>query len=135
MSSQHEYDDDVKERVDSVASPIDLQGAKIEETIYNPELKAAIENTNLDPWSRRAISLYFICMVGFLNAVSSGTYPRLLLRPCGNLSCALSSDPLSQQVSMARSWAVSTPCPSTRTTLATKRSAPAQVSVCILIIL
>ncbi|KAI0684423.1 general substrate transporter [Earliella scabrosa] len=72
MSSQHEYDDDVKERVDSVASPIDLQGAKIEETIYNPELKAAIENTNLDPWSRRAISLYFICMVGFLNAVSSG---------------------------------------------------------------
>ncbi len=74
MSSQHEYEEDIKERVESVASPTALQGAKIEETIFNAELKAALENTHLDPWSRRAFSLYFICMVGFLNAVSSGKF-------------------------------------------------------------
>ncbi|PIL37645.1 MFS general substrate transporter [Ganoderma sinense ZZ0214-1] len=61
-----------KERVDSPTSGTVDQGARIEDTIYNADLKAAIENTKLDPWSRRAISLYFICMVGFLNAVSSG---------------------------------------------------------------
>ena len=61
-----------KERIGSPTSGTAEQGARIEDTIYNADLKAAIDNTQLDPWSRRAISLYFICMVGFLNAVSSG---------------------------------------------------------------
>ena len=61
-----------EERVDSPTSETADKDARIEDTIYNADLKAAIDNTQLDPWSRRAISLYFICMVGFLNAVSSG---------------------------------------------------------------
>ena len=67
-----------KDRIDSPTSGTEDQGARIEDTIYNADLKAAIDNTQLDPWSRRAISLYFICMVGFLNAVSSGN----ALPPC-----------------------------------------------------
>ena len=66
----------IKDRVDSVASPAPLQGARIEKTIFHAELKEAIDNTKLDPFSRRAISLYFICIVGFLNAVSSGAWGR-----------------------------------------------------------
>ncbi|KAI0692185.1 general substrate transporter [Cerioporus squamosus] len=65
--------DDEKDSHDSIASPTGgLEGAKIEETIYNPELKAAIENTHLDPLSKRAIALYFACLVCFMNAVSNG---------------------------------------------------------------
>ncbi len=71
---QDDRDSIAKDRVESVASPAPLGGARIEETIYDAKLKEAIDNTKLDPFSRRAISLYFICMVGFLNAVSSGTW-------------------------------------------------------------
>ena len=69
---------DEKEPIDSPSSPVKFDGARIEETVYNANLKAAIDNTHLDPWSSRAISLYFICMVGFLNAVSSGQFIGLL---------------------------------------------------------
>ena len=64
----------------SVASPTTEEGqglARIEETIFNPELKAAIDKTQLDPLSRRAIALYFICMVAFMNAISSGASAAL----------------------------------------------------------
>ncbi|KAH9939329.1 general substrate transporter [Epithele typhae] len=54
----------------SVRSPT-FEG-RVEETVFKPELKEAIDNSKLDPWSRRAVALYFICMVGFMNAVSSG---------------------------------------------------------------
>ncbi|KAJ7062804.1 general substrate transporter [Mycena amicta] len=40
--------------------------------VYNPELKAAMAKTRLNGFSRRSFMLYFIVMVGFLNAVSSG---------------------------------------------------------------
>ncbi|KAK0205765.1 hypothetical protein DFS33DRAFT_1416311 [Desarmillaria ectypa] len=39
---------------------------------YNVNFSKAVETTSLDPWSKRAFKLYFIVMVGFLNAVSSG---------------------------------------------------------------
>lgn len=111
VPTRDDYDDidDVKDRGDSVASPTTIEGARIEETIYNAELKAAIENTKLDPWSRRAISLYFICMVGFLNAVSSGTH----MDRCRTRSHL--TPHLLAQVSMARSWAGSTPWTNTST--------------------
>ncbi len=88
---KHEGSYEEKERIDSPTSGTVDQGARIEDTIYNADLKAAIDNTKLDPWSRRAISLYFICMVGFLNAVSSGkssfhvhvSYSHLTLIPLG----------------------------------------------------
>ncbi|KAK0492650.1 hypothetical protein EDD18DRAFT_1079457 [Armillaria luteobubalina] len=38
----------------------------------NAEFSKAVETTLLDPRSKRAFKLYFIVMVGFLNAVSSG---------------------------------------------------------------
>ncbi len=67
------YEDDKLSR--DVSSPTGgLEGAKIEETIYNPELKAAIENTHLDPLGKRAIALYFACVVCFMNAVSNGAF-------------------------------------------------------------
>ena len=71
-----------EERVDSPTSGTLDKDARIEDTIYNADLKAAIDNTQLDPWSRRAISLYFICMVGFLNAVSSGMSSLLCHTSC-----------------------------------------------------
>ena len=62
----------------SVASPTAEEGlARIEETIFNPELKAAIDKTQLDPLSRRAIALYFIYIVAFMNAISSGASAAL----------------------------------------------------------
>ncbi|EEB96422.1 hypothetical protein MPER_04448 [Moniliophthora perniciosa FA553] len=45
--------------------------AKIEE-VYNTEYEKALVNTKLDPLSKRSLQLYFIVVVGFLNAVSSG---------------------------------------------------------------
>ncbi|ESK86811.1 hexose transport-related protein [Moniliophthora roreri MCA 2997] len=45
--------------------------AKIEE-VYNTEYEKALVNTKLDPLSKRSFQLYFIVVVGFLNAVSSG---------------------------------------------------------------
>ncbi|KAL1675416.1 general substrate transporter [Schizophyllum commune] len=67
-----------KKDVTSTTSPApeDASIAKVEEA-YNPELVKALENTRLDPLSRRAFSahllqLYFVIMVGFLNAASSG---------------------------------------------------------------
>ncbi|KAF9455228.1 hypothetical protein BDZ94DRAFT_870777 [Collybia nuda] len=65
-------DDDVKGR-SSVSSPgLDSTGhAKIEE-VYNADFQQAVANTNLNPGSKTSIQLYFIVMVGFLNAVSSG---------------------------------------------------------------
>ena len=62
---------DGKDLRDSIASP-DLPEAKIQETVFNPDLKAAIDNTHLDPLSRRAFALYLVCLVGFMNSVSSG---------------------------------------------------------------
>ncbi|KAJ7599106.1 general substrate transporter [Mycena floridula] len=50
----------------------------VEETVYNADFKAAVLATNLDPRSKRAFKLYFIVMVGFLNAVSSGFDGSLL---------------------------------------------------------
>ncbi len=65
-----------KDPRDSMASPTsDLQGAKIEETIFNPELMEAIANTHLDPLSKRAFALYGTCLVGFMCAISNGTFP------------------------------------------------------------
>ena len=61
-------DNDVKRNVTSPST----EDGRIEETVFNPDLKAAIENTHLDPLSRRAFALYFICLVAFMNAVSSG---------------------------------------------------------------
>ena len=66
--------DDAKDK-SSVMSPASgLEDAKIEETIFNPELREAIANSHLDALSRRAIALYLICLVGFMNAVSNGTF-------------------------------------------------------------
>ncbi|KAF5338177.1 hypothetical protein D9758_014717 [Tetrapyrgos nigripes] len=48
-----------------------LKNEKIE-MVYNSEYEKAVASTKLDPWSGRAFKLYFIVMVGFLNAVSSG---------------------------------------------------------------
>ena len=77
---QDSYDEG-KDLHDSLASPTSgLEGAKIEETIYNPEFKAAIENTHLDPLGRRAIALYLACTVCFMNAVSNGMVRPSVLR-------------------------------------------------------
>ncbi|KAJ7499905.1 general substrate transporter [Mycena latifolia] len=61
------FDDDVKS-----ASATDAQAPVAIAEVYNPALKAAIEKSDLKGWSRRSFMLYFIVMVGFLNAVSSG---------------------------------------------------------------
>ena len=55
----------------NIVSPTSEDG-RIVETVFNPDLKAAIENTRLDPLSRRAFALYLICMVAFMCAVSNG---------------------------------------------------------------
>ncbi|THU85454.1 general substrate transporter [Dendrothele bispora CBS 962.96] len=65
-------DEDYK--LSTIGSPTvpDLgEDAKIE-AVYNSEYEQALASTKLDPWSSRALKLYFIVMVGFLNAVSSG---------------------------------------------------------------
>ena len=69
-----------KDPNDSVMSPEPaLEGARIQETVFNPDLKAAIVNTHLDPLSRRAFALYFVCLVAFMNSVSSGKLFLLLM--------------------------------------------------------
>ncbi|KAK1224840.1 hypothetical protein PQX77_012257 [Marasmius sp. AFHP31] len=67
-ASHAHSEDDFKQSVPaSTPSPL----AKIEE-VYNTEYEKALANTSLDPLSKRSFQLYFIVMVGFLNAVSSG---------------------------------------------------------------
>ncbi|KAJ8090204.1 hypothetical protein AAF712_006187 [Marasmius tenuissimus] len=67
-ASHAHSEDDFKQQVPaSTPSPL----AKIEE-VYNTEYEKALANTSLDPLSKRSFQLYFIVMVGFLNAVSSG---------------------------------------------------------------
>ena len=69
-----------KDPNNSVMSPEPvLDGARIQETVFNPDLKAAIDNTHLDPLSRRAFALYFVCLVAFMNSVSSGRLFSLLM--------------------------------------------------------
>ncbi|KAF7294522.1 General substrate transporter [Mycena kentingensis (nom. inval.)] len=60
------FEDDVKSAGDvkSEDAPVAM--------VYNTTLKEAANKTNLDALSRRSFMLYFIVMVGFLNAVSSG---------------------------------------------------------------
>ncbi|KAJ7277557.1 general substrate transporter [Mycena rebaudengoi] len=60
------FDDDVKSAPSS-----DNRNVAIAE-VYNPNLKAAVAKTKLNGFSRRSFMLYFVVMVGFLNAVSSG---------------------------------------------------------------
>ncbi|KAK0209675.1 general substrate transporter [Armillaria fumosa] len=63
------FDEDIK---GSPASPV-LYSSPINRVDgYNAEFSKAVETTLLDPRSKRAFKLYFIVMVGFLNAVSSG---------------------------------------------------------------
>nr|GAT54792.1 general substrate transporter [Mycena chlorophos] len=50
----------------------EVQGEVVVAEVYNPDLSAAIAKTNLNGFSRRSFMLYFVVMVGFLNAVSSG---------------------------------------------------------------
>ncbi|KAJ6544360.1 general substrate transporter [Mycena capillaripes] len=72
MSSHHDekksFDDDVK----SGSDDIQAKGTGAIAEVYNPNLKAAIVKSSLNGFSRRSFMLYFIVMVGFLNAVSSG---------------------------------------------------------------
>ncbi|KAF8913540.1 general substrate transporter [Mucidula mucida] len=58
-----------KEDVKSVQDDVPI--AKVD-TAYNADFLAAVEKTALNPRSARAFKLYFIVMVGFMNAVSSG---------------------------------------------------------------
>ncbi|KAJ4501859.1 general substrate transporter [Lentinula lateritia] len=63
-------DDDLK--LVSIGSPsIDNSPALIS-NIYNTEYEKAVLSTSLNPWNSRAVKLYLIVMIGFLNAVSSG---------------------------------------------------------------
>ncbi|KAJ7342655.1 general substrate transporter [Mycena albidolilacea] len=72
MSSHHNektkesFEDDLKSGPDTAAD-----GESIAE-VYDPALEAAIVKSDLKGFSRRSFMLYFIVMVGFLNAVSSG---------------------------------------------------------------
>ncbi|CAK5266404.1 unnamed protein product [Mycena citricolor] len=47
-------------------------GAVAVAQVYNPDLQSAVRKTDLHGFSRRSFMLYFVVMVGFLNAVSSG---------------------------------------------------------------
>ncbi|KAF8169045.1 general substrate transporter [Mycena galopus ATCC 62051] len=60
------FDDDVKSGPDAAADSEAIA------EVYNPAFKAAIVKSDLSGFSRRSFMLYFIVMVGFLNAVSSG---------------------------------------------------------------
>ena len=73
MTTRSDSLDDVDAKRSSVASPT-TEEVRVEETVYDPALKAAIDNTHLDPLSRRAIALYLVCFVGFMNAASSGAF-------------------------------------------------------------
>ncbi|KAJ7815940.1 general substrate transporter [Mycena olivaceomarginata] len=64
--TKESFEDDVKSGPDTAAD-----GESIAE-VYDPALKAAIVKSDLKGFSRRSFMLYFIVMVGFLNAVSSG---------------------------------------------------------------
>ncbi|KAK7447379.1 hypothetical protein VKT23_014089 [Stygiomarasmius scandens] len=75
MSSSAKRDEasDEDYKLSAIGSPVapELTNAKIE-SVYNSDYEKALASTKLDPWSSRALKLYFIVMVGFLNAVSSG---------------------------------------------------------------
>ncbi|KAH8833252.1 general substrate transporter [Flagelloscypha sp. PMI_526] len=66
---------DDKLALSSIASPISNAPpeniTKITE-VFNTEFEKATKETALNPLSRRAFRLYFLVMVGYLNAVSSG---------------------------------------------------------------
>ncbi|KAJ6473126.1 general substrate transporter [Mycena sanguinolenta] len=64
-SEKKSFDDDVKSGPDAAA---DSDVAEV----YNAAFKEAIVKSDLKAFSRRSFLLYFIVMVGFLNAVSSG---------------------------------------------------------------
>ncbi|KAJ7775656.1 general substrate transporter [Mycena maculata] len=72
MSSHHDEksfdndDSDVKSGSDNAQAPVAIA------EVYNPALKAAIVKSDLKGFSRRSFMLYFVVMIGFLNAVSSG---------------------------------------------------------------
>ncbi|KIY73154.1 general substrate transporter [Cylindrobasidium torrendii FP15055 ss-10] len=61
--------------VDKVIVQSDV--AEVKE-VYNVDYLTAVEKTDLNPRSARAFKLYFIVMVGFMNAVSSGFDGSLL---------------------------------------------------------
>ncbi|KAJ7165683.1 general substrate transporter [Mycena crocata] len=61
------FDDDVRS-----GTTTDAQAPAAIAEVYNPGLKAAIAKSDLNGFSRRSFMLYFIVMIGFLNAVSSG---------------------------------------------------------------
>ncbi|KAJ7733328.1 general substrate transporter [Mycena metata] len=69
MSSHH---DEKKSFDDSDVKSGSDDGPTIVAEVYNPNLKAAIVKSDLRGFSRRSFMLYFVVMVGFLNAVSSG---------------------------------------------------------------
>ncbi|KAJ4488429.1 general substrate transporter [Lentinula aciculospora] len=56
----------------SVESPVLNDSPVLISKVYNTEYEKAVVNTSLNPWSRRALKLYLIVIVGCLNAVSSG---------------------------------------------------------------
>ncbi|KAJ7688308.1 general substrate transporter [Mycena rosella] len=61
------FDDEIRSASDTNAqTPVAIA------EVYNPKLKAALAKTSLNGWSRRSFMLYFVVMIGFLNAVSSG---------------------------------------------------------------
>ncbi|KAJ7916244.1 general substrate transporter [Mycena leptocephala] len=70
MSAHHDekrsFEDDVK------STPDVMDGTEAIAEVYNPNFQAAVVKSNLNAFSRRSLMLYFIVMVGFLNAVSSG---------------------------------------------------------------
>ncbi|KAJ7196945.1 general substrate transporter [Mycena pura] len=70
MSSTHDekksVDDDDRSGSETTNAAVGIA------EVYNPELKAAVAKTKLNGLSRRSFMLYFVVMVGFLNAVSSG---------------------------------------------------------------
>ncbi|KAK0440863.1 general substrate transporter [Desarmillaria tabescens] len=70
MSIEKLSDEDIKET--PVSSSLDDAVLKKVDVSYNVDFSKAVHTTLLDPWSKRAFKLYFIVMVGFLNAVSSG---------------------------------------------------------------
>ncbi|KAJ6603053.1 general substrate transporter [Mycena sp. CBHHK59/15] len=57
---------------DYVKSPPSFNEPGAVAEVYNPALKAALVKTELRGFSRRSFMLYFVVIIGFLNAVSSG---------------------------------------------------------------
>ncbi|KAJ7688296.1 general substrate transporter [Mycena rosella] len=67
FDEKESFDEEVKSASDTNAqTPVAIA------EVYNPKLKAALAKTSLNGWSRRSFMLYFVVMIGFLNAVSSG---------------------------------------------------------------